>query len=117
MSNANNRFKLVNALAGVVNSFGLDGVDIDWVCILLFLCRLIFSYMSQEYPNATGAGNPHSWADSGNFLSFLQTLRSALGWARIISAAVTHNPWLGPNGSPLTNVSDFAAQMTFINIM
>ncbi|KAF9027394.1 glycoside hydrolase [Hymenopellis radicata] len=58
-----------------------------------------------------------SYADSANFLSFLKSLRSALGWSKIISAAVAHQPWLGPSGTPLTNVSAYAAQMTYINIM
>ncbi|KAK0216319.1 glycoside hydrolase family 18 protein [Armillaria fumosa] len=100
MSNATNRTKLVNALVGAVNSFGLDGIDIDW-----------------EYPNSPGSGNPYSWADAANFLTFLKSLRAALGWSKIISAAVAHHPWLGPNGAPLSNVSDYAAQMSYINIM
>lgn len=39
------------------------------------------------------------------------------GWSKTISAAVAHHPWLGPNGTPLSNVSDYAAQMSYINIM
>ncbi|KAG7443202.1 glycoside hydrolase family 18 protein [Guyanagaster necrorhizus] len=100
MSNATNRTKLINALVGAVNSFGLDGIDIDW-----------------EYPNSPGSGNPYSWADATNFLTFLKCLRAALGWSKIISAAVAHHPWLGPSGAPLSNVSDYAAQMSYINIM
>ncbi|KAF5376626.1 hypothetical protein D9615_007898 [Tricholomella constricta] len=98
--NATNRTKFNDALVGAVQSFGLDGIDIDW-----------------EYPNSEGAGNPHSPADSANFLSLLKLLRASLGPLKIISAAVAHMPWLGANGKPLTNVSEFAKLMTFVNIM
>ncbi|THU94236.1 glycoside hydrolase family 18 protein [Dendrothele bispora CBS 962.96] len=100
VSSASNRSTFVNALVGAVNQFGLDGIDIDW-----------------EYPNSVGAGNPHSPSDAANLLTFLTSLRSALGSSRIISAAVPHLPWLGSNGQPLTNISAYAAQMTYINIM
>lgn len=97
---AANRTKFHNALVEAVITFGLDGIDIDW-----------------EYPNSEGAGNPHSPADSANLLSFLKLLRASLGPSKIISAAVAHVPWLGPDGSPLANVSQFAALMSYINIM
>ena len=71
----------------------------------------------QEYPGESGAGNPHSTSDSANLLSFFQSLRSALGSSKIISAAVTQLPWVGSNGSPLTNVSAYASVMTYANIM
>ncbi|KAF8064331.1 glycoside hydrolase superfamily [Lyophyllum atratum] len=99
-STAANRTKFNNALVGAVNSFGLDGVDIDW-----------------EYPNSTGAGNPHSPADSANFLSLLKLLRPSLGPSKIISAAVAHMPWRGADGRPLADVSQYAALMTYVNIM
>ncbi|KAL0952638.1 hypothetical protein HGRIS_006884 [Hohenbuehelia grisea] len=95
-----NRTTFKNALVSAVNTFGLDGIDIDW-----------------EYPNSTGAGNPHSSADAANLLSLFQTLRGALGSSKIISAAVPHLPWLGTNGKPLTDVSAYAAQLTYVNIM
>ncbi|KDR78222.1 hypothetical protein GALMADRAFT_1307739 [Galerina marginata CBS 339.88] len=100
MSSASNRSKLVKTLADTIKSYGLDGIDIDW-----------------EYPNASGAGNPHSSADSANFLSFLKLLRSTIGDSKVISAAVTHTPWLGENGAPLINVSEYAKYMTYVNIM
>ncbi|OSC97972.1 glycoside hydrolase family 18 protein [Trametes coccinea BRFM310] len=100
MSSAANRSTFVNACVSAVNTYKLDGIDIDW-----------------EYPGESGAGNPHSTADSANLLSFFQSLRSALGSSKIISAAVTQLPWVGSNGQPLTNVSAYAAQMTYANIM
>ncbi|GLB44488.1 putative glyco_18 [Lyophyllum shimeji] len=95
-----NRAKLVSSIQSVINSNGLDGIDIDW-----------------EYPNSPGAGQPYSSADAANLLSFFKSLRSALGTSKIISAAVPHLPWLGSNGSPLKDVSAYAAQLTYVNIM
>ncbi|KAJ7772104.1 glycoside hydrolase family 18 protein [Mycena maculata] len=94
-----NRSKFVSTLSGIVSEYGLDGIDIDW-----------------EYPNAAGAGNAYGSADAGNVLILLKALRAALGISKIISAAVTDLPWLGSNGSPLTNVSAYAAELTYVNI-
>ncbi|KAG6910361.1 hypothetical protein DXG01_011076 [Tephrocybe rancida] len=100
VSSSANRTNLVNSISSTINANGLDGIDIDW-----------------EYPNSPGAGQPYSSADSANLLSFLKTLRSTLGTSKIISAAVPHLPWLGSNGSPLQDVSAYAAQMNYVNIM
>ncbi|EIM83169.1 glycoside hydrolase [Stereum hirsutum FP-91666 SS1] len=100
MSSSANRTTFINALSSAVSTYGLSGIDIDW-----------------EYPNSTGAGNPFSSSDSANLLSFFTSLRSKLGSSAIISAAVTDLPWLGSDGNPLTDVSSYAAQMTYVNIM
>lgn len=102
-----------------VNTYGLDGIDIDWVCVSSMTCLriLLIRNASQEYPNQSGAGNPHSANDAANLLSFFTSLRSALGSSKIISAAVTCLPWTGSNGSPLTNVASYAAQLSYVNIM
>ena len=34
-----------------------------------------------------------------------------------MSAAVSHVPWLGSNGKPLTDVSAYAAELDYVNIM
>ncbi|KAI0089280.1 glycoside hydrolase family 18 protein [Irpex rosettiformis] len=100
VSSSSARSTFVNAASSAVKTYSLDGIDIDW-----------------EYPNSAGAGNPHSSSDSANLLTFLTSLRSALGSSKIISAAVTHQPFLGSNGQPLTNVAAYAAQLSYINIM
>ncbi|EPQ50562.1 glycoside hydrolase family 18 protein [Gloeophyllum trabeum ATCC 11539] len=100
MSSSSNRTSFVNACVSAVNTYGLAGIDIDW-----------------EYPNESGAGNPYSASDAANLLSFFQQLRSSLGSSKIISAAVTQQPWIGSNGSPLSNVSAYASVMTYVNIM
>jgi len=47
----------------------------------------------------------------------MKLLRNSLGNEKIISAAVTHHPWLGPNGKPLTDVSAYANMINYVNIM
>ncbi|KAJ7583205.1 glycoside hydrolase family 18 protein [Mycena floridula] len=100
VSTAANRATFVAALVCAVDTYGLAGIDLDW-----------------EYPNSQGAGQPFSSADSAKLLKFITLLRTALGPSKIISAAVSYLPWLGANGTPLTDVSNYAAQMTYVNIM
>ena len=54
------------------------------------------------------------WA---NLLSFFQLLRSKLGQNAILSAAVTDQPFTGPDGQPLKDVSAYAQVMTYVNLM
>ncbi|KAJ7099549.1 glycoside hydrolase family 18 protein [Mycena belliarum] len=97
---AASRATFVSALSSAVSTFGLDGIDIDW-----------------EYPGEAGAGNPFGSADAANLLSLMTALRTALGTSKIISAAVTDLPWIGSNGKPITDMSAYAAQMTYANLM
>ncbi|KAF7315066.1 Glycoside hydrolase family 18 protein [Mycena indigotica] len=99
-ASSSSRSKFVSGVSKVVSEYGLDGVDIDW-----------------EYPNSPGNGNPFGPADAANFLLLLKALRASLGWSKIISTAVTDLPWLGSNGAPLRDVSEYAAQLTYVNIM
>lgn len=71
---------------------------------------------SWEYPNHQGIGcNAISPNDSANFLAFLQELRKDPTGARItLSAAVGMTPFAGPDGSPMTDVSGFAAVLDHI---
>ena len=53
--------------------------------------------------------------DSANFLSFLQTLRSQDGAQNLIlSAAVSITPFVGLDGTPMTDVSGFAKVLDLI---
>ncbi|KAJ7198588.1 glycoside hydrolase family 18 protein [Mycena pura] len=99
-SSAANRSTFVSALSSAVTTYKLDGIDIDW-----------------EYPNNVGAGNPFGSADAANLLSLLTSLRTALGTSKIISAAVTDLPWIGSDGNPISDMSAYAAQMTYANLM
>ncbi|KAJ3514277.1 hypothetical protein NLJ89_g2472 [Agrocybe chaxingu] len=47
----------------------------------------------------------------------MKLLRTALGPCKILSAAVPHLPWLGTTGRPLTDVSEYAKVLTYVNIM
>ncbi|KAF8970626.1 glycoside hydrolase superfamily [Flammula alnicola] len=77
-STAANRTTFANSISTTINSYSLDGVDVDW-----------------EYP----------------------TILVSLGSSKIISAAVPHTTWLGPDGNPLADVSAFANELTYVNIM
>ncbi|KAJ6631565.1 glycoside hydrolase superfamily [Mycena sp. CBHHK59/15] len=92
-----NRTKFVLTLSSAVSKFGLDGIDVDW-----------------EYPNGAGAGNAYGSADVANLLFLLKVLRTSLGTSMIISAAVTDLPWIAANGSPFTDVSAYAAQLSYV---
>jgi chitinase len=55
--------------------------------------------------------------DSTNYLRYLQLLRQAVGNETIITAAVGLAPWLGPNSTPLTDVSAFALVLNEISTL
>jgi chitinase len=53
--------------------------------------------------------------DSANFLAFLQTLRNQDGAEDlIITAAVSIKPFIGSDGNPMTDVSEFAKVLDYI---
>ncbi|KAH9000826.1 chitinase [Lactarius hatsudake] len=97
-----NRTAFAQAAMKLVSTYNLDGVEFDW-----------------EYPNKQGIGcNIISTNDGANFLSFLQTLRSQDGAQNlIISAAVSVKPFVGSDGNPMTDVSEFAKVLNYIEIM
>lgn len=96
------RTKFATALKAAVDTYQLDGIDLDW-----------------EYPNAVGAGNGQgrSPQDTANYLKLMQMLRTSMGPNKIISSAVPHQPWLGSDGAPSKDVKKFAEVMTYVNIM
>lgn len=56
--------------------------------------------------------------DTANFLAFLQELRKdRLGKTLILSAATATAPFVGPDGSPSTDVSGFSKVLDFIALM
>ena len=72
----------------------------------------------REYPAAGGAsGNYKSPQDTANYLLFLQALRQALGASSHITTCTTHRAFIGPNGSPVTDVSTFAAVLDGVLVM
>jgi len=99
---AGNQTKFGEAVVNLVNSQSLDGVDIDW-----------------EYPAHGGLScNTRSTSDSTNFLSFLKTLKHHPKGPKVITAAVGLQPFAaGSDGTPMTNVSEFADYLDHIAIM
>jgi len=77
------------------------------------------SSYSWEYPNKQGIGcNVISPQDSINFLQFLQELRQdSIGRNQYLSAAVGITPFMGPDGTPMTDVSAFAKQLDHIGAL
>jgi chitinase len=80
--------------------------------------RVWFAHLnhSWEYPTTKGIGcNVASPNDSANFLTFLQLLRSMVEKdGLIISAAVSITPFLGSDGQPMSDVSEFAVVLDYI---
>ncbi|KAJ8509393.1 hypothetical protein ONZ45_g8433 [Pleurotus djamor] len=97
-----NRTAFVKAIVELATQYELDGIDFDW-----------------EYPNKQGIGcNILSPADSANFLSFLQELKEdPVGSNLTLSAAVGLAPFMGSDGTPMTDVSAFAEVLDHISIM
>ncbi|KAL5514322.1 hypothetical protein ACEPAG_2410 [Sanghuangporus baumii] len=97
-----NRTAFIQSLLSLVSQYSLDGLDFDW-----------------EYPNADGIGcNARSPTDASNFLSFLQALRAEPAGSNLtLSAATSIRPFNGQDGTPLTDVSQFAGALNFISIM
>lgn len=91
-----------HVLMKFVSKHGLDGIEFAW-----------------EYPNKQGIGcNTISANDSANFLAFLQKFRNQAGAKDFfVSAAVPIQPFVGPDGNPLTNVTGFAEVLDYIEIM
>ncbi|OCF77373.1 hypothetical protein I204_01361 [Kwoniella mangroviensis CBS 8886] len=99
--NSASRATFVQNILDAYNTYNLDGIDIDW-----------------EYPGTTGAdGNAISSNDSANFLLFLQELRKALPTGALITTATQVWPFADSNGSPMSDVSEFAKVIDWILIM
>jgi chitinase len=104
VSNPTTTATFVNNIKNAVNTYGVDGIDIDW-----------------EYPGVQGAGsNIVSPSDTVNFLSFLQQLRSTLGSSALLTAAVSTSPFYIPssNSTSATNIfNSFGQVLDYITVM
>ncbi|CAG8436430.1 2711_t:CDS:2 [Ambispora gerdemannii] len=101
VSSVANRATFISATVAMVKQYNLDGVDIDW-----------------EFPGRKGlkCNIFNSQSDTSNFLLLLKELREALGQDKLITLAVRAETFDGPNG-PITDVSEFAKVVDWINIM
>ncbi|KAJ7931214.1 glycoside hydrolase family 18 protein [Mycena leptocephala] len=102
VATSENRTAFVNAVLGLVSKYDLDGIDFDW-----------------EYPGKQGLScNVVNPDDSANFLSFLQELRSTpAGKNLVLTAAVGIEPFVGSDGQPMDDVSQFADVLDRIALM
>ncbi|BGP54815.1 hypothetical protein JCM8202v2_002402 [Rhodotorula sphaerocarpa] len=101
VATAASRSKFAKQIAAFMDKHGYVGVDLDW-----------------EYPNAEGIGcNKRRPEDAANLLAFLKTLRSVLGHEKVITAAVSTEGFLGPDGQPLSDFSDYGKYLDYINLM
>ncbi|KAF8165591.1 endochitinase [Crassisporium funariophilum] len=102
VGSAANRTTFVKTVTDFARKYKLDGLDFDW-----------------EAPGNQGIGcntvDPH---DTANFLSFLQELRKdRIGSKLILTAASATYPFIGPDGTSLSDVSGFSKVLDFIAIM
>ncbi|KAK4049627.1 hypothetical protein OIO90_005386 [Microbotryomycetes sp. JL221] len=101
VSTAYKRLLFAKTLNKVLKQYSFSGIDIDW-----------------EYPGAAGQdGNIISPQDASNLALFLKTLRSVVGPDVRLSMAVPNNGVIGADGSPLTNLRDFASVLDYITCM
>lgn len=95
------RTTFTNNILAVYNQFSVDGIDIDW-----------------EYPGQAGqSGNLATPSDSTNFLAFLKQLKAILPPTAKITAATQSEPFMGVDGTPMTDVSEFATVLDWILLM
>jgi len=118
VGSAQNRTAFVKAVVGLVQKYKLDGIDFEYVFPSLRFSSIInnISSLSWEYPGKPGIGcNTMSTSDSANFLSFLRELRKdPVGSKLRLTAAVGLTPFLGSDGTPMSDVSQFASVLDHI---
>ncbi|KIJ24924.1 glycoside hydrolase family 18 protein [Sphaerobolus stellatus SS14] len=104
LASADLRSTFISELSNLVNTYCFDGLDFDW-----------------EYPAGNGSGlatNAWSLNDTGNFLTFFQELRANPATSNLILTAATPiHPWNNATIQPLTNVTEFAEVLDWIQIM
>ena len=92
-ADANHRKKFAENCVAAVNSYGLDGIDIDW-----------------EYPSSSSAGISSSPSDINNFTLLMKDLRTALGNNKLLTIA----SYAGVKYYDFKNAAQY---LDFINIM
>ncbi|KAJ7512505.1 endochitinase [Mycena galericulata] len=102
VATAENRTAFITAILSLVSIYNLDGIDFDW-----------------EYPGKIGLPcNVVNPDDSANFLLFLQELRAnPVGKNLVLTAAVGITPFVGSDGQPMDDVSQFADVLDRIALM
>lgn len=71
----------------------------------------------REYPGTSGNwGNQISSSDTSNMLAMLQLLRQKLPSA-LLSTCSTQQTYVGANGNPVGDVSEFAKILDYVMVM
>ncbi|EJD46873.1 glycoside hydrolase [Auricularia subglabra TFB-10046 SS5] len=100
VANASSRAQYAQSIAGVLDKYGFDGVDIDW-----------------EYPAIQGLGcNTIRPDDADSFLGFLKDIRAYAPNTRI-SSAVSVSGIFGPGGDIYERINRLAVYLDYITIM
>lgn len=107
LKDENKRSYMIDQMVDWVKSYDLDGWDIDF-----------------EYPGRQGdVCHPFdARVDTSNFLRFLGDLRTRMDsefgkGQKIIALATRFQPFDGPDGSPMPDVSAFAQYVDYFNLM
>lgn len=94
------RSNLIKSISEHIRYNRLDGVDIDW--------------------SNSGCNHVDQESDTRNLLLFLRELRqffSQEAKTQLIALGVGMDVFSGPNGQPLTDVSEYSQQIDYINIL
>ncbi|GAA5891940.1 hypothetical protein JCM8208_002945 [Rhodotorula glutinis] len=95
------RADFVDTLDTAMNDYGFDGIDADW-----------------EYPAKAGATEDFDTPnDLKNYLEFFKALRAKIGSDKLISSDTSSGPWVGADGSPSKDLSEFGNVLDFITVM
>ncbi|GAA6011266.1 hypothetical protein JCM11491_006778 [Sporobolomyces phaffii] len=96
-----NRQKFANTVKSWVNQYGFVAVSFDW-----------------EFIGKQGAGNNVvRSSDAANIVKFFATLRTTLGTGILLAADVPATGIVGADGKTMADVSKFAANLDYINLM
>ncbi|GAA6062878.1 hypothetical protein JCM10212_000800 [Sporobolomyces blumeae] len=95
------RSAFIDAMADALDQNSFDGIDIDW-----------------EYPGKAGDTQDFDVEnDLANLILLLQELREKIGSDKLISADTSAGVYLGADGNPSTDLSEFADALDWITIM
>lgn len=101
ISSAAARTSFAATLVETMGNYSFDGIDIDF-----------------EYPGQQGIGcNSVRPEDAANLLRFLEELRKRIGNGKLVTAVAADSTFIGSDGNPLADVSEYAKYLDYINLM
>jgi len=110
-----NRTTFVNSIVNMVNTYGFQGVEFEYVHLIDAIILGFDFFCSWEYPGSTNGleCNTESPQDTANFLLMLQELKQQSPNVSL-SAAVPVKPWNDAIGNPSTDLTSFAQVLDYI---